>query len=65
MGSSPAAWLRRRRLDASLALLESSDEPVEQVGARVGFPTPAAFRRHFARAYGVPPSAWRRNFAGR
>ena len=28
-------------------------------------PTPAAFRRHFARAYGVAPSAWRRNFAER
>ena len=60
-GASPAAWLLRRRLEASLALLESSDEPV---AARVGFPTPAAFRRHFARVYGVPPSAWRRSFAG-
>jgi AraC family transcriptional activator FtrA len=64
-GASPAAWLLRRRLDAALPLLESSDEPVELVGARVGFPTPAAFRRHFARAYGVPPSRWRRNFAER
>ena len=64
-GASPAAWLLRRRLDAALPLLESSDEPVERVAARVGFPTPAAFRRHFARAYGVPPSAWRRNFAER
>jgi transcriptional regulator GlxA family with amidase domain len=64
-GASPAAWLLRRRLDAALPLLESSDEPVEQVGARVGFPTPAAFRRHFARAYGVPPSRWRRTFAER
>jgi AraC family transcriptional activator FtrA len=64
-GASPAAWLLRRRLDAALPLLESSDEPVETVGGRVGFPTPAAFRRHFARAYGVPPSAWRRNFAER
>jgi AraC family transcriptional regulator, transcriptional activator FtrA len=63
-GASPAAWLLRRRLEASLALLESSEEPVERVAARVGFPTPAAFRRHFARMYGVPPSAWRRNFAG-
>jgi AraC family transcriptional activator FtrA len=64
-GASPGAWLLRRRLDAALPLLESSDEPVERVGARVGFPTPAAFRRHFARAYGVPPSAWRRSFAER
>src|SRR5918997_1912594 len=64
-GASPAAWLLRRRLDAALPLLESSDEPVERVSARVGFPTPAAFRRHFARAYGVPPSVWRRSFAQR
>ena len=64
-GASPGAWLLRRRLDAALPLLESSDEPVEHVAARVGFPTPAAFRRHFARAYGVPPSAWRRSFAER
>jgi transcriptional regulator GlxA family with amidase domain len=64
-GASPGAWLLRRRLDAALPLLESSDEPVEQVGTRVGFPTPAAFRRHFARAYGVPPSHWRRSFAER
>jgi AraC family transcriptional activator FtrA len=64
-GSSPAAWLLRRRLDAALPLLESSQEPVERVAARVGFPTPAAFRRHFARAYGVAPSNWRRNFAER
>ena len=62
-GVSPAAWLLRRRLEASLPLLESSDEPVEQVAGRVGFPSPAAFRRHFARVYGLPPSAWRRNFA--
>jgi AraC family transcriptional regulator, transcriptional activator FtrA len=62
-GVSPGAWLLRRRLDAALPLLESSDEPVERVAARVGFPTPAAFRRHFTRAYGLAPSAWRRNFA--
>jgi AraC family transcriptional activator FtrA len=64
-GASPGAWLLRRRLDAALPLLESSAEPVEQIGARVGFPSPAAFRRHFARAFGVPPSRWRRNFAAR
>ena len=64
-GRARRAWLLRRRLDAALPLLESSDEPVERVAARVGFPTPAAFRRHFARAYGVAPSAWRRNFAER
>jgi AraC family transcriptional activator FtrA len=62
-GSSPARWLLEQRLQASLPLLESSDLPIEEVGRRVGFPTPAAFRRHFTRARGIPPSAHRRAFA--
>jgi len=62
-GTSPARWLLEQRLQASLSLLESSDLPVEEVGRRVGFPTPAAFRRHFARVRGIPPSAHRRSFA--
>ena len=62
-GTSPARWLLEQRVQASLALLEGSDLPVEEVGRRVGFPTPAAFRRHFTRARGIPPSAHRRAFA--
>ena len=62
-GTSPARWLLEQRVQASLPLLEGSDLPVEEVGRRVGFPTPAAFRRHFARARGVPPSVHRRAFA--
>ena len=62
-GTSPARWLLDQRIAASVALLERTDVPVEDVGARVGIPSPAAFRRHFARAMGVPPSAYRRAFA--
>jgi AraC family transcriptional activator FtrA len=62
-GTSPARWLLAQRVQASLPLLEASDLAVEEVGRRVGFPTPAAFRRHFARARGIPPSAHRRAFA--
>lgn len=61
-GMSPADWLLRQRVQASLPLLETSDEAVEQVGRLVGFPTPAAFRRHFRREIGVPPSSYRRAF---
>jgi AraC family transcriptional activator FtrA len=62
-GTSPARWLLGRRIAAALPLLEASDHPVEHVGALVGLPSPAGFRRHFARVMGVPPSAWRRAFA--
>jgi AraC family transcriptional regulator, transcriptional activator FtrA len=61
-GTSPARWLLEQRLLASLPLLEGSDLPVEEVGRSVGFASPAAFRRHFARARGIPPSAHRRAF---
>lgn len=61
-GTSPADWVLRQRLHASLSLLEGSDAGVEQVGRLVGFPSPAAFRRHFRTAFGVPPSAYRRSF---
>ena len=51
-GSSPARWLLEQRVAAGAALLERSDAPVEHVGALVGIPSPAAFRRHFARRHG-------------
>lgn len=62
-GTSPARWLLEQRIAAAVALLEAGDTPVEEVGALVGLPGPAAFRRHFARVMGVPPSVYRRTFA--
>jgi AraC family transcriptional activator FtrA len=64
-GSSPARWLLEQRIAASAAILERTDTPVEDVGPLVGIPSPAAFRRHFARLMGVPPSAYRRSFGAR
>jgi AraC family transcriptional regulator, transcriptional activator FtrA len=61
-GRSPARWLLEQRIAASVALLETTATPVEEVGALVGLPSPAAFRRHFARIMGVPPSVYRRTF---
>jgi AraC family transcriptional activator FtrA len=64
-GSSPARWLLEQRIAASVELLERTDTPVEDVGALVGIPSPAAFRRHFAGVMGVPPSVYRRTFTQR
>jgi AraC family transcriptional activator FtrA len=61
-GTSPARWLLDQRIRASLELLEGSALAVEHVGAAVGIPSPAAYRRHFARAMGVSPAAYRRAF---
>lgn len=61
-GTSPLRWLIAQRIAAARPLLETTDSPVEEVGASVGFADAATFRHHFARAVGTSPSAYRRTF---
>ena len=61
-GTSPLRWLVAQRIAAARPLLETTDAPVEEVGAAVGFADAATFRHHFARAVGTSPSAYRRTF---
>ena len=61
-GASPMAWLIEQRVRASMTLLETTDQPVEWVGAATGFAAPASYRRHFRRLAGVSPSQYRRSF---
>ena len=64
-GTSPIRWLVERRVQASLALLETSDAPVEEIAAAVGFATATTFRHHFARTMRTSPTAYRRAFGER
>ncbi|MDQ3788583.1 MAG: helix-turn-helix domain-containing protein, partial [Actinomycetota bacterium] len=43
-------------------LLETTDDSVDRVAAAAGMGTGATLRRHFHRAFGVPPDAYRRTF---
>jgi AraC family transcriptional activator FtrA len=61
-GTSPARWLIRERVEASLPLLENDTRGVEEIGRSVGFNSPAAFRRHFRATVGLSPAAWRAQF---
>lgn len=61
-GTSPAQWLVRERVEASLLLLENDSRAVEAVGRAVGFQSPAAFRKHFRDTVGISPGAWRARF---
>jgi AraC family transcriptional regulator, transcriptional activator FtrA len=61
-GTSPIRWLIRQRVQASLALLESTDTPIEQIAAAVGFDTPVTYRHHFANTMRTSPSAYRQAF---
>ncbi|MEV1147592.1 helix-turn-helix domain-containing protein [Micromonospora sp. NPDC049799] len=64
-GTSPIRWLVDQRVRASLALLEETDAPVEEVAAAVGFDSPVTYRHHFGRAMRTSPSAYRRAFRAR
>jgi AraC family transcriptional activator FtrA len=61
-GTSPMRWLIERRIQASLALLETSDASVDEIAAATGFATATTFRHHFARIMRTSPSAYRRAF---
>ncbi|HEX8551711.1 MAG TPA: AraC family transcriptional regulator [Abditibacteriaceae bacterium] len=56
---SPAAYLRRLRLDRAQTLLRESDESVAQIAARSGFGDAAHFSRAFRAAFGLSPRQYR------
>lgn len=61
-GSTPIRWLIGQRVHASLALLETTASPIEEVGAAVGFDSPVTFRHHFTQTMRTSPSAYRKAF---
>jgi AraC family transcriptional activator FtrA len=63
-GTSPIRWLIAQRVQASLALLEATDTPIEEIATAVGFDTAVTFRHHFRQAMHTSPSAYRRTFHG-
>ncbi|MFI2029859.1 GlxA family transcriptional regulator [Streptomyces buecherae] len=58
-GHSPLQYLLHARLERARHLLEDTDEPVERVAERAGFTSPESLRRHFRRATGAVPRAYR------
>jgi AraC family transcriptional activator FtrA len=62
MGTTPGRWLINQRIDASLPLLERDSRGIEQIAQLTGFPTPAAFRKHFRSRVGLSPQAYRQRF---
>lgn len=64
-GTTPAAWVRSRRLDEARRLLEATDLSVDQIAASCGFGNPVTLRQNFAAAFGSTPSGYRRRFDAR
>lgn len=64
-GSSPAAFVRRLRLDEARQRLCAPDCTVEGVARSVGFSDADNFRRAFERCFEIAPSVYRGRFAAK
>jgi len=54
-GMGPISWLRKQRLAAAAALLESGEGSVQKIAVHVGYPDANNFSTAFRREFGVPP----------
>jgi AraC family transcriptional regulator, transcriptional activator FtrA len=61
-GLAPGEWLQRERLRLARRLLETSDDPIEQVARTAGYDTTVTMRAQFARDLHTSPRAYRRTF---
>jgi AraC-like DNA-binding protein len=64
LGVTPGAYVRERRLDEALQLLESGRYSVGEVAERVGYTGQAAFAAAFQRKFHVAPSRVRPRASG-
>lgn len=62
LGTSPAAYVERVRVEAARRALVEGDDPLEAIARRYGFGTAETLRRSFHRHVGVAPSEYRGRF---
>ncbi|WP_118134770.1 GlxA family transcriptional regulator [Oceanicella sp. SM1341] len=63
-GLAPIDYVHTLRLEEAKQLLETGDDPVEEVAAAIGYEDASFFRRLFRRKVGLSPSEYRRRFRG-
>jgi transcriptional regulator GlxA family with amidase domain len=61
VGESPLRYLTRTRLVHAAGLLHTSDAPLAQIAARVGYGTEFSFGKAFKRTFGIAPGVYRRH----
>ena len=64
-GESFSRWLLNQRIIVAQRYLEKTDQPVDDIAERVGFPSTTSLRRHFHKLLNTSPSRYRREFRGR
>jgi transcriptional regulator GlxA family with amidase domain len=61
-GYAPLDYVLSLRMEEAKQMLETSDDPIDEIAAEVGYTEPAAFRRVFKRATGLAPAQYRQKF---
>jgi transcriptional regulator GlxA family with amidase domain len=61
-GTTPATWVRTRRLDEARRLLETTDRPIDTIAAECGIGSPVTLRQNFSAAFKISPSQYRARF---
>lgn len=59
VGTTPAAYLTRWRMDLAARQLRDTDQGLESIAREVGYTSEYAFSRAFSRARSVPPGRYR------
>ncbi|MFD9685763.1 GlxA family transcriptional regulator [Kitasatospora sp. NPDC059146] len=62
VGTGPAAYVERVRMEAARRALTETDEPVAALARRLGFGTAETMRRTFHRHLGIAPDHYRERF---
>jgi len=63
--STPTQWLLEQRPRTAQSLLETTDQPIEQIAQVTGFGNAAAMRAHFGRRLQTTPTAYRHRLTTR
>jgi transcriptional regulator GlxA family with amidase domain len=61
-GTTPLQWLLTQRIRRAQELLENTNSGIDTIAQAAGMGTATTLRRHFHRAVGVSPDAYRRTF---
>jgi transcriptional regulator GlxA family with amidase domain len=64
MGTSPAAYVRRLRVEQARSRIESGAMRAKQVARECGFADEQSMRRAFRHVLGISPADYRSRFAG-
>lgn len=63
-GQAPADYVQTLRIEEAKQLLETTDLPIEDIAAEVGYSEPSSFRSAFRRRVGLSASVYRRKWRG-